>query len=333
MSVSLAKLTKKVREVLYADNRSSGESLSWSSVAAVLSSLREWQASLPPWLKHNEFTAPTYERAVGILFARYSSVFMLATRPFLLAAVLYRDAPMSQSKRKLYDALCRMCVDAAERSLRNWESMNRSKLITGLVITDFNCILEIAQVFAIAFQSSKKTQYIACLKRCAAVLEGLPSIGWCKRAVPELMNQLEQVGAPKSEEVVHAPLDPALEMLPSGSEAYGDPMDRYVWTLSPPPPPHLIPDIELFRSVGRCISSNSPEKIRSAMVNHIDWNGPDFGEPLAFGMDMDESCISAELMQQASSLSALQPVFDGQEYTDGTEAYSLLPAVFTSDNV
>lgn len=188
VSVALARLTKKTMTEIYHE---SGQA-PLSALADILTSLKGWENSLPSWLILSEHTPPSHGRVLGILWARYMNAVILATRIFLLAAVLDQERPQySQSRSQLFNDLGKMCTDAATSILTTFEYMARRGILSSTVVADFNHLLDAAQVLLLASRSSLAASLPDLLDRVQKLFGALPQVGWTKHGLPEVNAQFQ----------------------------------------------------------------------------------------------------------------------------------------------
>ena len=193
-SASLTQLTKTTSQTLYVEPLSGAEKLLSPKVTAILSSLQAWQNSVPSHLSRTTHVAPSHKRSVALLQIRYWSVIILATRPFLLCSVLRRDQLRASQKKKCYDELSNICVNAAQNSLTVLQMMGDEGLLSSLIPTEFNYILELVQIFLTAFAKDHSEQHIHNVRTCLGILKSMDDIGWTQKARPEVINQLRESG-------------------------------------------------------------------------------------------------------------------------------------------
>jgi hypothetical protein len=193
VSIGLTHLTKVTSQTLYIEPQS-GYKLSSTKVAAILLSLRQWANSIPSHLSRTTHVAPSHKRAVSLLHVRYWSVVILATRPFLLCSVLRRDQLQEGQKRKCYEELTNICIDAAQNSLSVLQTMGNQGLLSSLLPSEFNYILELVQIFLIAFARDQHEEHIFKVRTCLSILNSMNDIGWTQKARPEVVNQLRESG-------------------------------------------------------------------------------------------------------------------------------------------
>lgn len=188
VSVALARLTKRTMTEIYHE---SGQAPS-SALADILTSLKGWETSLPSWLILSEHTPPSHGRVLGILWARYMNAVILATRIFLLAAVLDQEKPRySHSRSQLFNDLGKMCTDAATSILTTFEYMARRGILSSTVVADFNHLLDAAQVLLLASRSSLAASIPDLLDRVQKLFAALPEVGWTKYGLPEVNAQFQ----------------------------------------------------------------------------------------------------------------------------------------------
>lgn len=194
VSTRLTQLTKLTSQVLYVEPLSGGKKLLSSKVTEILSSLREWANNVPSHLSRTTHVAPSHRRSVALLQVRYWSVVILTTRPFLLCSVLRQDQLTNKQKKKCYDELSNTCIDAAQSSLSVLQMMGEEGLLSSLIPSEFNYILELVQIFLISFARDQSEQHIYKVRTCLIILKSMDDIGWTQKARPEVINQLRECG-------------------------------------------------------------------------------------------------------------------------------------------
>jgi len=183
-----------ISQELYIEPLVSAQKLSLGKVTGILSSLRNWTAAVPSHLSRSAHIAPSQRRAVAMLHVRYFSVVILTTRPFLLCSVLCQERLQHPAKRKCYDELGQMCIDAAQNSLSILHTISHLKLLSSLTPSDFNYLLELVQIFLIASAKFRDAQYLEKARKCLNVLLSMDDLGWCQKGLPETVAQLRNCG-------------------------------------------------------------------------------------------------------------------------------------------
>lgn len=194
VSTRLTQLTKTTSQTLYVEPLTDARKLLSPKVTAILSSLQQWRNSVPSHLSRTTHVAPSHKRSVALLQVRYWSVIILATRPFLLCSVLQREQLQESQKKKCYDELSNICVDAAQNSLGILQMMGDEGLLSSLIPSEFNYILELVQIFLTACARDQSEQHIAKVRTCLGILKSMDDIGWTQKARPEVVNQLRDYG-------------------------------------------------------------------------------------------------------------------------------------------
>ena len=194
VSAGLTRLTKETSHTLYVEPMSGVEKLVFPRVMAILANLQEWANNVPSHLSRTTQVVLSHRRPVALLHARYWSVVILATRPFLLCSVLRHDRIQDTQKRRCYDELSNICIDAAQRSLRVLQMMADESLLTSLIPSEFNYVLQLIQIFLVAFARDQSDAHIAKVRTGLSILESMDDIGWTARARPEVINQLRECG-------------------------------------------------------------------------------------------------------------------------------------------
>jgi hypothetical protein len=179
------------RDTLYIEPIAGGKKLSLPKFGAVLSSLREWLACVPPYLSSTAPAAPLHRRPVALLHVRYWSVVILVSRPILLCSLLRRKHLQPNSKLRYFEELSSVCLDAAEQSLNILQRMVEDRLLSSVVVSDFYYALELIQVFLIAFALDRSEKHLNHARNCLEVLQSMESFGYCQKMLPEVLNQLK----------------------------------------------------------------------------------------------------------------------------------------------
>ncbi|KAK3380815.1 hypothetical protein B0H63DRAFT_396681 [Podospora didyma] len=193
--VALVKLKKKVSHTLYVAPAllSARKVVPFSAVTGCIGDLRDWLAKLPPHLCWSSGMAPSHGRAVAVLHLRYWLTLIHVQRPFLLYAVT-RGEELSGDKRRWYEELSGLCLDAAEKSVGIIKRMRDHGLLSSLVLFDSQCIHDLVHVFLLGRQHYKAQQRGAMasegLETCMAAMRGMEPIGWCDKILPELTAQV-----------------------------------------------------------------------------------------------------------------------------------------------
>lgn len=164
---------------------------------ATLSSLQEWLACVPPHLSSGAPTAPTapmHRRPIALLHVRYWSVIILVTRPFLLCSILRSKQLQECFKLAQFERLGNICVEAAVQSHSILQSMAKDRLLSSAEVSDFHFLLELLQVFLLAYMLQKLEGSQDRVRSCMEMLQSLGSAGYCKRLLPEVLNQIKSSG-------------------------------------------------------------------------------------------------------------------------------------------
>jgi hypothetical protein len=196
VSKSLTQLTEITSQTLYREPLSSTRTLLSPSVTSILSSLQDWANSVPSHLSRTACVAPSHKRSIALLHVRYWSVVILATRPFLLCSVIRQSdlASSPEKKRRCYDELASICIDAAQNSLNVLKMMADEGLISSLLNSEFLYVLELVQCFLIAYTKTRRDEHIRSVRTCLTVLKSMDEIGWVQKARPETILQLKELG-------------------------------------------------------------------------------------------------------------------------------------------
>lgn len=194
VSKSLTQLTELTSQTLYLEPLSGARKLLSPRVTSILSSLQDWANNVPSHLSRTACVAPSHKRSVALLHVRYWSVVILATRPFLLCSVLRQADLDSPEKKRCYDELATICIDAAQNSLNVLKMMADEGLISSLLNSEFLYVLELVQCFLIAYTKTKREEHIRSVRACLTVLKSMDEIGWVQKARPETILQLKELG-------------------------------------------------------------------------------------------------------------------------------------------
>ncbi|KAK3313207.1 putative Zn(II)2Cys6 transcription factor [Apodospora peruviana] len=202
--VALIKLSKKISHTLYVapSTLSTGRKVvPLSVVTGCISDLRDWLAKLPPHLCWSSGTAPSHRRAVAVLHLRYWMALIRVQRPFLLYTAthsLAADEQLSGDKKRWYEELSGLCLDAADKSVGIVKRMRDHGLLSSLVLFDSQCIQDLVHVFLLGKQlyPAAGTGHRAAaaaadgLETCMAAMRGMEAVGWCEKMLPELTAQV-----------------------------------------------------------------------------------------------------------------------------------------------
>lgn len=123
-NATLSAIADQILRRLYTNTPSSANEDGLDVAKLMLSVLSEWLQTLPPHLKLQESTAPTYIRAISHLYLRYNEYTILLTRPYLLESEL-----RSQE-------LTVRCEDANKRSIAILKELARAGLLSDINYLD-----------------------------------------------------------------------------------------------------------------------------------------------------------------------------------------------------
>lgn len=171
-----------------------GRKLSLSDFDVALSSLREWLASVPPYLSPSAPSAPLYKRSIAVLRVRYWNAVMLVSRPFLFCIFLRRTQLQQTSRLKHFEEISGLCIDAAEKSLEIQQKMMEERLLSSALVADFYYSLDVLQVLLVAYSLYRSEKHLNNTRRCLEVLKTMGSSGYCQKMLPEVLNQLRDWG-------------------------------------------------------------------------------------------------------------------------------------------
>lgn len=194
VSKSLTELTEVTTQTLYVEPLSAARKLLFPKVTSILSSLQTWANNVPSHLSRTACVAPSHKRSVALLHVRYWSVVILATRPFLLCSVIRASDLDSPEKRRCYDELSSICIDAAQNSLSVLKMMADEHILSSLLFSEFVYLLELVQCFLIAYSKTKREEHLRSVRSCMAILKTMDEVGWVQKARPEVMLQLQELG-------------------------------------------------------------------------------------------------------------------------------------------
>jgi hypothetical protein len=195
VSRSLSQLTETTSQTLYLEPLTGTRKLSSPRVTSILSSLQAWANSVPSHLSRTACVAPSHKRPIALLHVRYWSVVILATRPFLLCSVVRAaDLDRSPDKKRCYDELGGICIDAAQNSLNVLKMMADEKLLSSITQAEFLYVLELLQCFLIALTKTKNEEHRRNVISCMTILKSMDDIGLVQKARPETMLQLQELG-------------------------------------------------------------------------------------------------------------------------------------------
>ncbi|KPI38713.1 uncharacterized protein AB675_5719 [Cyphellophora attinorum] len=204
VSKSLTEMTEVTTQTLYVEPLSPARRLLSPKVTSILSSLQTWANEVPAHLSRTALVAPSHKRSVALLHVRYWSVVILATRPFLLCSVLRAADLDSPEKRRCYDELSNICIDAAQNSLSVLKMMSDEHILSSLLFSEFVYVLELVQCFLIAYSKTKQDEHIRSVRTCMTILKAMEEVGWVQKARPEVMLQLQELGIGEEGSESHA---------------------------------------------------------------------------------------------------------------------------------
>lgn len=191
-SSALTRLTKRTTGIVYPASMSGFVVL--SQVSDLLVALEKWLAELPPHLLLTNHVAAPYRRCISLLHVRYWSVVVLATRSFLLCSVLRREELKDHDKMTKFHDLSHICIEAAEKSFRIFQDMQRDGTISSRLPLDFSYALELIQIFLTADAFSHLERHIDSVRDLLQILQSMDVVGWCEKALPEVEAQLHDNG-------------------------------------------------------------------------------------------------------------------------------------------
>lgn len=186
---ALVALRKRISRSLYvAPALSRSRRVPLAAVTACVAELRGWLAALPPHLCWSSGMPPAHRRAVGTLHLRYWTTLIHVQRPFLLFAVT-RGGELEGDKKRWYEELSGLCLEAAEKGVGVLRRMREAGLLSSLVLFDSQCIQELVQVLLLGKEWTGPRAGVAAegLETCMATMRGMECVGWCEKILPELM--------------------------------------------------------------------------------------------------------------------------------------------------
>lgn len=119
---------------------------------------------------------------------------MLISRPFMLHSLLACKNVGRSSSLKCFEELGNVCLDAAEHSLDILQQMVAKKLLSSIVVSDFYYALELVQLFLIALALDPSEKHLENVRSSLGILQAMESFGFCRRMLPEVLNQLKDWG-------------------------------------------------------------------------------------------------------------------------------------------
>ncbi|KAH8904647.1 hypothetical protein BR93DRAFT_970584 [Coniochaeta sp. PMI_546] len=185
--VGLVRLKKRISHALYVAPALSTRKVPFSAVTGCIGGLRDWLAGLPPHLCWSAGMAPGHRRAVAVLHLRYWTTLIHVQRPFLLYAVT-RGGELEGNKKRWYEELSGLCLDAAEKGVVIIRRMREHGLLSSLVLFDSQCIQELVQVLLLGKEWTGPRAAVAAegLETCMDAMKGMECVGWCEKILPEL---------------------------------------------------------------------------------------------------------------------------------------------------
>ncbi|KAF2006126.1 aldehyde dehydrogenase-like protein [Amniculicola lignicola CBS 123094] len=192
-SVSLCRLKREIIQAVYPERSTSAKTLSFSTISNLLLSLQKWQQLIPPHLKHDVPSPPTYKRAVAVLHLHYWGSTILLCRPFLLYLVV-KHKTLSSSKKIWFERMGKTCIDAAQKSLAILQQMGADDTLGSLTAFDSTCLLRIIMIFILAYAHTKMNHYRSNINASIELLRTMQQIGFCKMVTEETPMRLVDLG-------------------------------------------------------------------------------------------------------------------------------------------
>lgn len=163
-----------------------------------LAALREWHAAVPVHLRADSSLHPQHRRAVSLLHLRFWIATIALTRPFLLFTVGKMDrqqaAAMIPVKRKIYEQMSNVCVDAAENAVQILRRMREDRSLSSLMLLDCHYIGEVMWILILALQRHGETERRDMLRFCLETVKSMEKIGWAEKVAPELEARVHESG-------------------------------------------------------------------------------------------------------------------------------------------
>lgn len=256
VSASLCRLKRNIIHTIYPERTSTSKPISFSKVSCFISSLQQWQVTIPSHLSWGVPVAATQRRSISILHLNYWGTMILLTRPFLLYLVL-RSGNLSQPKRKWFERLAEMCTDAARNSITIFKAMAVEKTLSSLTTFDCSCILRVIMILILSFAHTKLQHLRSDIELCLETLRGMEQVGFCKLVTQETPIRIADVGIigpPSNNTVV---------------EGFNDSFTTQLW-----------PGVDIFGSNNIMTPFQSLETLETA-----------FGDTFPFDMDVDPFAI------------------------------------------
>lgn len=223
--VELVRLKKKISHTLYVAPALGTRKVPFSAVTGCIGDLRDWLARLPPHLCWSGGMSPSHRRAVAVLHLRYWTTLIHVQRPFLLYAVT-RGAELEGNKKRWYEELSGLCLEAAEKSVGFVTRMREFGLLSSLVLFDSQVLQDLVHVLLLGKEWEGYPRRQACgeaMETCMDALRGMEAVGWCEKILPELAATVEARTAALRERTAEE--EPGMEAGDADGGVDGGPLD------------------------------------------------------------------------------------------------------------
>ncbi|KKF93723.1 putative transcriptional regulatory protein [Ceratocystis platani] len=194
----LSQLSRRISALLYITPDSGGRTRFLADVMGCVSTLHTWMDDLPLPLRNCKDATQCHGRSIAILHLRYYSTMILATRPFLLHTALGPGESGIEAKRKTFQDLAMLCIDAASQSLDILQHMQVNGLISSLVSLDATFLIEDIQVFLLVVSANTRRESGLDVSHkayaCLEILQSMEQVQGVKSTLDKALAQLREYG-------------------------------------------------------------------------------------------------------------------------------------------
>ncbi|KAL1891594.1 hypothetical protein Cpir12675_004903 [Ceratocystis pirilliformis] len=192
----LSQLSRRISALLYITPDSGGRTRFLADVMGCVSTLHTWMDDLPLPLRNCKDATQCHGRSIAILHLRYYSTMILATRPFLLHTALGSGESGMEAKRKTFQDLAMLCIDAASQSLDILQHMQANGLISSLASLDATFLMEDIQVFLLVMSANTRRESGLDVSHkayaCLEILQSMEQVQGVKSTLDKALAQLRE---------------------------------------------------------------------------------------------------------------------------------------------
>ena len=152
---------------------------------------------MPVHLRADSSLHPQHRRAVSLLHLRFWIATIALTRPFLLFTVAKMErqaAGMIPVKRRIYERMSNVCVEAAENAVQILRRMREDGTLSSLMLLDCHYIGEVMWILILALQRHGGAERQDMLRFCLETVKGMEKVGWAEKVAPELEARVHESG-------------------------------------------------------------------------------------------------------------------------------------------